>query len=327
MHAAIWALAAAITAWVAGRLGRTSVSTETVAAGVGLAAATTAMIALSIVWRSNHASPLTLPTGNLEFLRRYDPQGLAFRLNPMRRLEAAQLLPEVALVSNNDPAHADGPLLLLDRPPAATYEISADITGAGAGLLTITIDREFGPQWKIDLHDARGSWRQVVNLPVAVSGLAIDGDAATRRALGSISIRALQAPGWRNRLTESDPIHAVRHGPAVVYLLDGHAFTEPAGTWIAGGQDASFAIAPDPGAPIRLFVRNAPVQNDVTLESGSWRQTLALKPGEERIIDVPPAAAGPGVLLRVATTAGFRPADVDPAATDRRLLGCWIETR
>ena len=69
------------------------------------------------------------------------------------------------------------------------------------------------------------------------------------------------------------------------------------------------------------------MQNDVTLESGGWRQTLALKPGEERIVDVPAGAAGPGVLLRVATDAGFRPADVDPATTDRRLLGCWIETR
>jgi len=327
MHAAIWALAAAVTAGIAVRLGRISVSAETVAAGVGLAAATTGMIALSIVWRSNHASPLTLPTGNLEFLRHYDPQGLAFRLNPKRRLEAADLLPDLVLVSNHDPAHADGPLLVLDRPPAATYEISADVAGANAGLLTITTDREFGPQWKIDLRDARGSWRQVLNLPVAVGGLAIDGDAATRRALGSISIRALEAPGWRKRLTAAEPIHAVRYGPAVVFFLDGHAFTEPAGTWIAGGYDAVFAIAPDPGAPIRLFVRNAPVQNDVTLESGAWRQTLALKPGEERMVDVPADAAGPGVLLRVATTAGFRPADVDPATTDRRLLGCWIETR
>jgi hypothetical protein len=48
------------------------------------------------------------------------------------------------------------------------------------------------------------------------------------------------------------------------------------------------------------------------------------------MVDVPVEAGPPGsnaALLRVTTTAGFRPADLDPSNTDRRLLGCWIETR
>ncbi len=30
------------------------------------------------------------------------------------------------------------------------------------------------------------------------------------------------------------------------------------------------------------------------------------------------------VTLDIETTAGFRPADVEPGSSDRRLFGCWI---
>ena len=130
----------------------------------------------------------------------------------------------------------------------------------------------------------------------------------------------MAVPGSSARLTDVEPVHAVRYGPAVVFLLDGHSYTEPAGTWIAGGKSAQFAIAPDPGAPIRLFVRNAPVQNHVTLESGAWRQTLALEPREERTVDVPVDGARPGALLRVTTTAG---SGRRMSIRQRPIADCW----
>jgi hypothetical protein len=329
-HATIWALAVAATAWVGVRLGRRPASAQMVALGVGIAAACTGMAALSLVWRSNRAAPVTPTTGSIEVLHHYDPRDVAVRFNPLRLVAAVDLPPSLVLAANHEPFDADGPLLLLNRPPAATYEIELELAAADAGQLTITVDREFGPQWSANLRDVREGWRQAVTLPVGSGGLAVGGDLATRRALASISIRAIHVPGPRERLSDLEPMHAVRYGPAVVFLLDGHAYTEPGGTWIGGGDDARFAIEPDPGAAIRLFVRNAPVQNEVTLESGGWRQVLALRPREERMVDVPVEAGRPGsnaALLRVTTTAGFRPADLDPSNTDRRLLGCWIETR
>jgi len=141
-----------------------------------------------------------------------------------------------------------------------------------------------------------------------------------------VSLRAMSVPGAEHRLAVEEPWHVVRYGPAVVFLMGGHAYAEPGGTWIAGGEAAEFVIAPDPGARISLFLRNAPVNNQVTLESGAWRQTLSLAPREERLIDVPLDPSGAGARLRVATTSGARPSDVEHS-DDTRLLGCWIETR
>ena len=94
-----------------------------------------------------------------------------------------------------------------------------------------------------------------------------------------------------------------------------------------GGSAAAFAIVPDTGAPIQLLVRNFGVANAVVVESGAWRQDLALKPREERLFDVPVDANGRGAVVRVTSSTGARPFDVEPGNQDRRLLGVWIETR
>jgi hypothetical protein len=219
------------------------------------------------------------------------------------------------------------PLLVLARPPAATYEIEATLSGAGAARITATVDREFGPQWSWDLPAEPGVWRHSLTLPLDVPVLAVNVGDDARRAVDSISIRALTVVTAPDRLTGDAPIHSTRLGPAVLFLRGGHAYTERGGTWIGGGDFGEFVIAPDTGAPMRVFVRNAPVRNQVTLESGEWRRTLTLEPREERMFDIPDRPDARGASLRVTTTAGVRPSDVDPASTDTRLLGCWIETR
>ena len=102
---------------------------------------------------------------------------------------------------------------------------------------------------------------------------------------------------------------------------------EPVGTWVAGGSSAEFAVTPDAQAPLRLFVRNGPAENKVTLESAGWQETLILEPGAERIVQIPTDHPRRVIPLKVAATKGFRPADVDPKSDDVRFLGVWIETR
>jgi hypothetical protein len=101
---------------------------------------------------------------------------------------------------------------------------------------------------------------------------------------------------------------------------------EAAGTWVRAQAFADFIIVPDVDARVRLFVRNGGAANRVTIDGGSWKQQLALSAGEERLVEVP-STAGQFVAVRVTSEAGARPADVDPNNPDRRLLGCWIETR
>jgi hypothetical protein len=116
-----------------------------------------------------------------------------------------------------------------------------------------------------------------------------------------------------------------RYGPALVVLLDGDAYMEPQGAWIPGNSSARFLLDHAAGQAVRLFVRNAPVANRVTLSSEGWREALTLAPREERLIEVP--ASGARTLLEVASATGARPSDVEPGNDDRRLLGVWIEIR
>jgi hypothetical protein len=102
---------------------------------------------------------------------------------------------------------------------------------------------------------------------------------------------------------------------------------EPSGTWVAGGASADFVIEPDRPQQIRLFVRNPPVDNLVTLEGADWREYLVLRPGEERLVDLPVPPDSREVFLRITSARGARPTQFERGSADARFLGCWIETR
>ena len=218
-----------------------------------------------------------------------------------------------------------GPLVSLQYPLAATYELAATVARPGAGRLSVVLDREFGAAWSWAVPDQPGEWRQTFTLPTPATGMLVDADPATKRALSRLVLRPVHLLD-NGGLADIRPLHAVRYGPAVVMLLSGHVYVESAGAWIAGGSEADFAIEPDPGNGIRLFLRNSPVDNRVTLTSGAWRQDLTLKPREERLLDVPADKDTGGARVRVSCASGARPSDVEHS-DDTRLLGCWIETR
>jgi hypothetical protein len=74
-------------------------------------------------------------------------------------------------------------------------------------------------------------------------------------------------------------------------------------------------------------VRNSPVTNTVVLETNHWRQELRMAPREEKLLNVPADDSRQGFVLKVSSAAGARPSEFEPGNEDRRLLGCWIETR
>ena len=118
-----------------------------------------------------------------------------------------------------------------------------------------------------------------------------------------------------------------RYGPVAVFLIGGNAWVEPGGIWVAGGSNAEFAIAPDGQSPIQLSVHSGPVDNELTLESGTWRERVALKAGEGRVLQLPTDGRSRATPLKVTAANGFRPVDVDPESEDERFLGVRIETR
>jgi hypothetical protein len=111
-----------------------------------------------------------------------------------------------------------------------------------------------------------------------------------------------------------------------VFFLDDRSFAEPEGFWVGGSRQSAFVVQPDgPGTSVDLLLRNAPVDNRVTLESGQWREELTLAPGEERQVRVPFGPGQRAAVVTATTTAGFRPSTANPDSRDDRFLGVWIK--
>jgi hypothetical protein len=165
-----------------------------------------------------------------------------------------------------------------------------------------------------------------VTLPNDAHLFRVDAD-GTRSAVQNVSIRAERRLASHERVTDRPAWRAARYGRGTVFLLDGRAWVETGGSWIVGASYAEFAVVRDPGARLQLFVRNAAVDNTVTIDAFGWHETLTLKPREERTLEIPIAPPRPGLVLRVAASTGTRPADVEEGNQDKRFLGCWIETR
>lgn len=330
VHAGIWLAAAVVTASVGALVASRGGTAVTMGVSMGFGAAASAMLALTLVWRSNGASPLTPTTGIVELLHRIDPDSgqIGVRFAPFRRLSRRDLLAQLVLADVQPAARPPNDVALyFPHPPAGTYVIEARIPNGGAGRIDVTLDRQYGPAWSWDLSGARGVWRAEFRLPVSAAEVAIDVNLADRPAIERLTLRPVEMVGSSHRLSSGIPDHVTRYGPALVFLMNGHAYMEPAGTWIAGGESGEFVIEPDARQPIRLFVRNPPVENQVTLEGDGWRQQLAMKPGEERFVDLPLASGRTAARVRVTTARGARPVDFEQGSTDARLLGCWIETR
>ena len=146
-----------------------------------------------------------------------------------------------------------------------------------------------------------------------------------RRAVRRVVIEPLSIVPMNHRLSDLAARRAVKYEGASVYFLDERSFAEPEGFWLGGSRQTTFVVQTDgPRPAVDLRLRNAPVDNRLTIESGQWREELTLAPGEERQVQVPLEPGQRAVLVRATTTAGFRPSESIPDSRDDRFLGVWV---
>ena len=129
--------------------------------------------------------------------------------------------------------------------------------------------------------------------------------------------------------TRTAVVRKVDHVFVVVLVELLMTYPEAEGFWVRGRQDTQFVLVPDPSsgaATVRLLVRNGASPNQVSVESGTFQRLLVMTPGQEQELEIP---LGPGgsASVRVASGDGFVPAERDPASSDRRLLGVWLQLR
>ncbi|HEY3045540.1 MAG TPA: hypothetical protein VGJ39_16030, partial [Vicinamibacterales bacterium] len=299
--------------------------------GFGLALEAATMGAAALVWRSNHAAVATPYVAGPAVLRRDNPDArqIAVAYPPFHRIERTDLPNRIVLakILSTTGGAESAMTATAAHLPAGTYEVTGTAIAAPAGHLRMRTDRVSGPIVDWDVASFETSWARQLTIPVAVAGLQIEADPAARSALHDVSMRAVSVSAAPEGLEGREARRAARYGPALVFFLGGDAWMEPTGAWIGGVSDADFAVATDPPSSFQIFVRNGSVDNEVTLQTPRWRERLTLKPGEERVVGVPPDDRGRVMRLKVTATNGFRPADVDPKSEDVRFLGVWIETR
>lgn len=328
----IW-VGAAAAAWVVLRAVEGSPRLRTrgaLSAAAAFGYAVAAMAALTIVWTLAGA-PGTNPTPvQLELLRRIGAERrvLTFEVPGFHPVAAADVPATLRIepppsASPGGAGPNDRPLYQIPSVPAGQYRLQP--RGAGAsGWLMIGIGRD---QFSISSGPLSAPPAPIVlDFPVAVRAIVVRGEEQARRSVRGMTIEPLSIVPPEAQLTNEYARRAVRYGRVTAYFLDERSFPEPEAFWIGGGRSASVVVQPDvPGSVVPLLVRNAPVDNVVTIQAGGWREEMRLGPGEERAVQMPLDTRRGATLLTIATSAGFVPSAIDARSRDARLLGVWVK--
>jgi hypothetical protein len=164
-------------------------------------------------------------------------------------------------------------------------------------------------------------------LPIRVRSVAIDGDPTRARSDTGVELVPLESTDASSPQRANEVAHRAAHyESANAFFLDDNAYPEPAGFWVAGGRTTTAIITPRDGR-LDLFVRNAPVDNHVTIDVDGEIHELSLTPGEEQLVRLTNSRWRSSARVRITSRNGFRPSTAEPGSTDLRYLGCWVETR
>ena len=295
--------------------------------------AVVAMAAVTVTWTLQGVSGTTAAPAQLQWLRlaAADDRMMAISLDPLARVsqeDAVRLLriaPAARYVTTGGAGRDDRPLLVLPAVPAGTYRIRPRTRGTG-GLLLVGIGQD---QFALIIEPLATPPRPLqITFPVDVRALIVRGDEDARRSVGEITIEPVTILRPDQKVSDARARRAVRYDTASVFFLDERSFPEPGAFWIGGARQSSVVIQPDPmRTRVRLFLRNAPVQNHIALQAGAWHTNLELGPGEERPIEIPLDPSFGAVMVSFTVSSGFRPSEVEPGSRDERFLGVWVQTR
>jgi hypothetical protein len=204
-----------------------------------------------------------------------------------------------------------------DRPPDRPYPLSLQVGRNGPPLQTWLMQPKPGEQFQAPL------W-----LPIDASFVGLRGPVELERAVASITITPLSVVDAGARPLVPVVLAAAAYPAATLFFHDEQLYPEPQGFWTLGA-DASHvtvAVRPDQTAPVVLRIHPGAVTNNVTISTFGWQRSFELVPGQAVEVELPSTDSGV-VPLTIDASSGFYPKDADPASTDRRFLGIWIEVK
>ena len=329
---AIWMAALAAAWYVARLLERRGViaTSGPLFTAAGVAAAVAAMVAVTAVWRLESVDGRTPGVAAMSLLRDVGNwrHAAAFGVTPPAVLSRDALVQRLAVRLGpmgrpGAPPREDRALFLLPRVPAGEYRLRATrAPGAGWLMAGIGVGRD---QFALLTEPIEAFDREVTfRLPVDVRAIVVRGDEDARARVGELLVRPMSVLEPDRKAASGLARRGVRYGRVSAFFMDERSFPEPGGFWLGGARTSTVVLQPESQrASLAILLRNAPIDNDVTLSSGGWREHVRLAPGEERRIDVPVDPARGAAAVTFEVSAGFSPAVSEPGNRDTRFLGVW----
>jgi hypothetical protein len=269
---------------------------------------------------------------------------LAIRYDPLTRLDPStvpELFPLVVHAAGD--RREDRATQLFGRRlslPAGTYGVdlifppstAADAPqGPVDGALAVHAGRTSPAlqTWSVSVEPP-GSWGRTFSLPVDIGFVGFKASAPITDASPRLRLTPQTIVDASARPRTPAVLGSQVYAGLAVLIHGEDAWPEPTGLWLRGRTTVMLTLVFPDDAWRTFDVRAGAVPVTVTAEWGGTTLRWALAPGEvaRTIIDAPAPTPGQPTRtaqLRVTTSEGFVPAELDPASRDRRLLGTWLE--
>ncbi|MEW6320660.1 MAG: hypothetical protein AB1635_06185 [Acidobacteriota bacterium] len=336
VQAGVWVLAGLAGVVVLARVRTHTPGGASLAAlGAGTAVVTACALAVPALTADGSQPGIDLRArSRLDVLDAFDRAALpnAVLYAPLRPVEPVDLEPLIHLTVEPGARRDPQPIRVLHNGrfslPAGRYAVEVIWSGGARGegvQLGLQVGR-IGPPlatWTVTPSPG-GTWRETFVLPASANFVALRGDVAIEPAIAVIRFTPIDVvdAGMRPR---TPPVLSARADRGVVMLFhDEQIYPEASGFWSVGGARTLVTLAfGDEAQPRVLRVHSGGIPNRTVLSGHGWRRTLDLTPAQP--VDVP-LPEGPSVFhLAIDTRDAYVPARRDPASTDERRLGIWVE--
>ncbi|HEY7059762.1 MAG TPA: hypothetical protein VH458_24675 [Vicinamibacterales bacterium] len=324
-----WLICLGAAAQIVRLAGRRLTDTAALAGTTTLTFAAAGSCALAINWTLANVPAITVSSAQVQMLRGLTSDHvLAIDLLHGERISRNDLIARTRIAiplrrARPERAMFNQPILTIPALPAGDFLVTTNRRG-GDGWIMLGIARD---QFSLVTQPAhRFDAGVTLHLPIDARALVVRADEEARRQLNAIEIRPVRLVGASAQVTNRTAFRAVRYGETTVFFLDDRVFPEPAAFWVRGAGEAAVVIEAARGSASQpLLLRNVPVENTVTLSSGSWRIRYRMNPGEQRLVDVPIEPARGSALVKISSAAGFSPAASDASSRDGRYLGVYVQ--
>lgn len=304
------------------------------AVAVSLLAVVAASATVSTLFASHLPPDVRLEArARVPMLDEYDAtrRPLALVYDPLTRIAADSVPSRFTLRAAPDLERPPQPVPVLFGArfalPAGTYQVglewpAARAAAGEAGELSLhvgSLERPF-TQWAV--RPSNEPWQDRFAIPIDTNFVGFRATPSVESAGPTLTLQPLSVVDAARRPRVPEVLQAHSYGSVWVFFHSGQAWFEPSGFWTGGGTSALVTVAsPAHAAPV-LRLRAGPVPNRVAIEVDDERQEVELQPHETVPVPLPRREL---LTVRIRTTAGFVPAEVDAATSDRRNLGCWVE--